>query len=83
MATWHVFHGQSRLIQWALQKHGCFSVDREANDIGTFRIATKILQENLEPLVLFPEGEIYHSNKGNAILESNGFTRALIDSAAN
>lgn len=62
MATWHVFHGQSRLIQWALQKHGCFSVDREANDIGAFRIATKILQEKPEPLVLFPEGEIYHCN---------------------
>jgi hypothetical protein len=62
MATWHVFHDQPRLIQWALRKHGCFSVDREGNDIGAFRIATKILQEKREPLVLFPEGEIYHCN---------------------
>jgi len=62
MATWHVFHKQSPLIQWALRKHGCFSVDREANDIGSFRIATKILQQNRQPLVLFPEGEIYHCN---------------------
>ncbi|NND99160.1 MAG: 1-acyl-sn-glycerol-3-phosphate acyltransferase [Pirellulaceae bacterium] len=62
MATWHVFHDQPRLIQWALRKHGCFSVDREANAIGAFRIATKILQEKREPLVLFPEGEIYHCN---------------------
>ncbi len=40
MATWHVFQGKSWLTQWLLRKHGCFSVDREANDIGAFRIAT-------------------------------------------
>ncbi len=62
MATWHVFHDKPRVIQWALRKHGCFSVDREANDIGAFRLATRILQEHREPLVLFPEGEIYHCN---------------------
>lgn len=62
MATWHVFHKKSRLIQWVLRKHGCFSVDREANDIGAFRIATSLLQEKREPLVIFPEGEIYHCN---------------------
>jgi len=62
MATWHVFHDKSFLTQWALRKHGCFSVDREANDIGAFRIATDILQNKREPLVIFPEGEIYHCN---------------------
>ncbi len=62
MATWHVFHDQSRLTQWALRKHGCFSVDRESNDIGAFRMATQILQQQPQPLVLFPEGEIYHCN---------------------
>ena len=49
-------------MRWALRKHGCFSVDREANDIRAFRIATKILQDKREPLVVFPEGEIYHCN---------------------
>ena len=53
MATWHVFHDKPRLVQWALRKHGCFSVDREANDIGAFRIATGILQDKREPLVIF------------------------------
>ena len=62
MATWHVFHDKSPLVRWALRKHGCFSVDREANDIGAFRIATTILQQKREPLVIFPEGEIYHCN---------------------
>ncbi|TWU60058.1 Acyltransferase [Rubripirellula tenax] len=60
MATWHVFHDKSRLVQWLLRKHGCFSVDREANDIGAFKMATSLLQEKPEPLVIFPEGEIYH-----------------------
>ncbi|MFK8111819.1 MAG: lysophospholipid acyltransferase family protein, partial [Rubripirellula sp.] len=60
MATWHVFHDQSPIVQWALRKHGCFSVDREANDIGAFRVASGILKDNKEPLVIFPEGEIYH-----------------------
>ena len=63
MATWHVFHGKSRLVQWALQRHGCFSVDREANDIRAFRLASDLLREKREPLVIFPEGEIYHCNE--------------------
>ena len=62
MATWHVFDDKSWLARWLLTKHGCFSVDREANDIGAFRLATSILQEKPEPLVIFPEGEIYHCN---------------------
>ena len=63
MATWHVFHDKTWLTRWLLTKHGCFSVDREANDIGAFRLATKILQEKRQPLVIFPEGEIYHCNE--------------------
>jgi 1-acyl-sn-glycerol-3-phosphate acyltransferase len=63
MATWHVFEGQSFFAQQALRLHGCFSVDREANDIGAFRLATDILREKKQPLVIFPEGEIYHCNE--------------------
>ncbi len=62
MATWHVFEGQSFFAQQMLRLHGCFSVDREANDIGAFRLATDILRERKQPLVIFPEGEIYHCN---------------------
>lgn len=62
MATWHVFHNKPRLTQWLLQSHGCFSVDREANDIGAFRTAIDLLSTRKEPLVIFPEGEIYHCN---------------------
>src|SRR6056297_2775055 len=44
MATWHVFYDKSPLVQWLLRKHGCFSVDREANDIAAFKLATGLLQ---------------------------------------
>lgn len=62
MATWHVFYDKPWLIRHALRWHGCFSVDREANDIGAFRLATGLVKEKKEPLVIFPEGEIYHCN---------------------
>ena len=62
MATWHVFHNQNRLMRWILSSHGCFSVDREANDIGAFKQAVSILESKQQPLVIFPEGEIYHCN---------------------
>lgn len=62
MAAWHVFMKFSPLMQRCLQWHGCFSVDREANDIGAFRNAIDVLRERTEPLVIFPEGEIYHCN---------------------
>ena len=62
MAAWHVFMKFSPLMQRCLQWHGCFSVDREANDIGAFRNAIEVLRTRPEPLVIFPEGEIYHCN---------------------
>jgi len=62
MAAWHVFMKFSPIMQRCLQWHGCFSVDREANDIGAFRNAIEVLRLRAEPLVIFPEGEIYHCN---------------------
>lgn len=62
MAAWHVFAKHSRIMQKCLQWHGCFSVDREANDLTAFRDAVTVLRERKEPLVIFPEGDIYHCN---------------------
>jgi 1-acyl-sn-glycerol-3-phosphate acyltransferase len=62
MAAWHVFAKYSPLMQKFLQWHGCFSVDREANDLTAFKDAVSVLRERIEPLVIFPEGDIYHSN---------------------
>ena len=63
MATWHVFDSEGRLGQWALQRHGCFSIDREGADLQAFKQAVKIVRNEPQPLVIFPEGEVYHCNE--------------------
>lgn len=62
MAAWHVFAKNSKLMRKLLQWHGCFSIDREANDLTAFRDAVHVLKSRPEPLTIFPEGDIYHCN---------------------
>ena len=62
MTAWQVFGMASPLQRRLLQSHGCFSINREGMDTSAFRQAISILQESPHPLVLFPEGDIYHSN---------------------
>lgn len=62
MATWHVFDSRGVLGQWALQHIGVFSVDREGADLQAFKESIRILRECSHPLIIFPEGEIYHCN---------------------
>lgn len=63
MAAWQIFQNASRIRLLVLRHHGCFSVDREGTDIRAFRQAVDILQNKPHPLVIFPEGAIYHINK--------------------
>ncbi len=62
MTAWQVLAEKSWIGQWMLQKHGCFSVDREGVDREAFRTAVDVLQTKKQPLVVFPEGEVYHQN---------------------
>lgn len=62
MVAWQVFHHGGWLKQIALRHHGCFSVDREGTDMTALRKARDILQSQPYPLVIFPEGEVYHIN---------------------
>jgi len=62
MSAWQIFEVLSKIGQWSLQIHGCFSVDREGADRQAFRTAIDILQHGRYPLVVFPEGEVYHQN---------------------
>ena len=52
-----------RLNSWLLQRVGAFSVDREGADISTIKTAMQILHHARYPLVIFPEGEIYHHHE--------------------
>lgn len=62
MATTQMFAAVGPLVRWLYTRHGCFSVDREGTDLRAFKRAVKILQESPHPLVIFPEGEVYHLN---------------------
>ncbi len=63
MAAWQVFGKSGRIRRRILQQHGCFSVDREGTDMRAFKQAVEILQQRPNPLVIFPEGEVYHLNE--------------------
>jgi len=62
MSAWQVFALQGPVGRWLLTRHGCFSVDREGADKEAFRTAVEIVRDQREPLVVFPEGEVYHQN---------------------
>ena len=63
MAAWQIFMNANWIRLIVLRHHGCFSVDRDGTDIRAFRQAVDILQHKPHPLVIFPEGEIFHINK--------------------
>ncbi len=62
LSAWQVFAMSKWHEQLVLQWHGCFSINREANDLTAFKTAVELLRENPHPLVIFPEGDIYHNN---------------------
>lgn len=77
MSAWQVFYMQSLIGQQIMRWHGCFSVDREGTDMKAFRQATEILQKEPYPLVIFPEGEVYHLNERTTPFREGAATIAL------
>lgn len=61
MAAREVFEVSDR-ASWALQSMGVFSVDRDGPDVSAIKTALSILEQG-KPLVLYPEGEIYHHHE--------------------
>lgn len=61
MTAWQVFGMASKWDQTLMQRMGCFSIDRESADRKAYKQAVHILQNESSPLVVFPEGDIYHS----------------------
>src|SRR5436190_17849637 len=62
MAAWQVFLAHKGIDGWVMQRFGAFSVDREGCDRRAMRQATELLTTG-SWLVVFPEGEIYHTNE--------------------
>jgi len=52
-----------KLTSFALQSAGVFSVDRDGADIAAIKMALSILEQGRCPLVIYPEGEIYHHHE--------------------
>lgn len=60
MTAWQVFGMASKWDQFLMQRMGCFSIDRESADRKAYKQGVQILQNETCPLVIFPEGDIYH-----------------------
>jgi hypothetical protein len=52
-----------RFQSFVLQRLGAFSVDRDGADLSAFKAAIRTLQSEGAPLVVFPEGQIYHHHE--------------------
>jgi 1-acyl-sn-glycerol-3-phosphate acyltransferase len=62
MAAWQIFKGHRGIDGFVLQRMGAFSVDREGCDRRAMRQAVDLMT-GARWLVVFPEGEIYHTNE--------------------
>ena len=61
MAAREVFE-VSPFAAWALQSMGVFSIDRDGPDLSAIKMAIQLLSGGT-PLVIYPEGEIYHHHE--------------------
>ncbi len=63
MATKEIFRAHHGINGKILQRAGVFSIDRDGTDLSSIKEALRIVGEGKHPLVMFPEGEIYHLNE--------------------
>ncbi len=63
--------------RFVLQRSGAFSIDREGNDLASLRTALNLLRAGRHPLVIFPEGEIYHHHEELDLLNEGAATLLL------
>jgi len=58
LAAYQLFRGAARHV---LPRVGAFPIDREGADLRAFKAGVEILAGGKNPLVIFPEGEVYHT----------------------
>jgi len=61
MAAHQLFAGDFGLRHWLFPRMGIFPVDREGSDLASVKAAVNILVSGKNPLLVFPEGEVYHT----------------------
>lgn len=62
MATHQIFEGAFGLRRFILPRCGVFPIDREGSALAALKAAREVLSSSPYPMVVFPEGEIYHTN---------------------
>lgn len=78
MTAWQVFATSGWFERESMQRCGCFSVDREGTDMQAMKTAIDILHRRREPLVIFPEGDVYHTNDRITPLRDGAAAMALM-----
>ncbi len=63
MTAWQAFAMYKPIDVYIWRQHGCFSVNREGNDLRAIKFAVRVLSNTSRPLVIFPEGDVYHLNE--------------------
>ena len=77
MAAREIFEKKLGIHGSILQRAGVFSIDREGSDLKSIKEAMRILSQAGFPLVMFPEGEIYHMNERLTPLNEGAASLAL------
>lgn len=73
MAAWQIFQAHKGIDGWVMQRMGAYSVDREGCDRRAMRQTVDLLKTG-QCVVVFPEGEVYHTNeKLNALRDGVAF----------
>ena len=60
MAAYQIFEGTAGVRHFLFPRLGIFPVDREGSDLSAFKTAVSVLSDARYPLLVFPEGEVYH-----------------------
>ncbi len=82
MATHHLFEGSFGLRYFIFPRVGVFPIDREGSALGTLRAARDVLMRIGNPLVVYPEGEVYHTNDRLTPLREGAAAMALTSQKA-
>jgi 1-acyl-sn-glycerol-3-phosphate acyltransferase len=77
MAAQEIFDVNNGFNGWFLQRAGVFSINRDGSDLRSIKTALEILDAGKYPLVIFPEGEIYHTNERLTPLNDGAAAMAL------
>ena len=82
MATHHLFEGHFGLRYFIFPRVGVFPIEREGSALGALKAAKDVLIRIAKPLVVYPEGEVYHTSDRLTPLREGAAAMALTSQKA-